>query len=87
MVRALFHMGEHVADLRNAAQPSEVAPPYVLEFNGWSMAITSGVVTGQKLLVTSGGAVLWNIAWPGSDRQGKMEAGLSGYLKEAGINR
>lgn len=87
LVRALYHIGEHVADLRTPPAAAEVAPPFILEFNGWSMSITTGVVTGQKLLGTSGGAILWNLAWPVSDRQGKMETGLNSALKEAAISR
>lgn len=87
LIRAYFHMGEHVADLRNPPPNTDAAPPFILEFNGWSMSISSGIVTGQKLMVLSGGSAVWNLAWPADDRQSKMEAGVSGYLKLSGVNR
>lgn len=84
-IRALFHMGEHIADLRN---PGEVPPPYVFEYNAWSMAITSGVVTGDKVLTLPGGFVVWDLKWTEANRQSNMDAGVSGYLnKGAAINR
>jgi hypothetical protein len=85
-VRALFHMGEHIADLRNSG--ADVAPPFVLEYNAWSMAISSGVVSGDKVLTLPGGFVVWDLKWTDANRQTNMDAGVSGYLnKGAAINR
>jgi hypothetical protein len=87
-IRAIYHMGEHVVDLRTPANPAEVAPPFVLEYNAWTMAISSGVVSGQKFLTLPGGFMVWNAAWTPEERQAKMDAGVTGYLnKSVAVNR
>jgi hypothetical protein len=86
-IRALFHMGEHIADLRSMTGQNDMAPPYVLEFNAWSMSISSGIVSGDKALTLPGGSVVWNVTWTADNRQSNMEAGVSSYLKAAAINR
>lgn len=86
-IRALFHMGQHISDLRGMVSQNDVAPPFVLEFNAWSMAISSGIVTGDKAITLPGGSVVWNVTWTDANRQSNMEAGVNGYLKTAAINR
>jgi len=86
MIRALFHMGEHIADLRNTSV--DQAPPFVLEYNAWSMAISSGVVSGDKVLTLPGGYMVWDLKWTDAERQSKMDGGVTGYLnKGVAINR
>jgi hypothetical protein len=85
-VRALFHMGEHISDLRTSG--ADQTPPYVLEYNAWSMAISSGVVSGDKVLTLPGGFVVWNLKWTDAERTSQMDGGVTGYLnKGAAINR
>lgn len=83
--RALVHVGQHVADLR---QPSDAAPPFILEYNAWSMTISASVFGGQKTLAVSGGPLLWDLSWAPADRSEKMNAALTTYLnKYASISR
>lgn len=83
--RALVHIGQHVADLR---QPADAAPPFILEYNAWSMTISAAVFGGQKTLTVSGGPLLWDLSWAPAERNEKMNAALSTYLnKYASISR
>lgn len=86
MVRLLFHMGQHIADLRGA-KGDQATPPFVLEYNAWSMAVTSAVMGGEKLMTLSGGPVVWNLSWPAEQRQDKLNDGVNKYLKSVAINR
>jgi hypothetical protein len=87
-IRAIYHMGEHVVDMRTPSNPAEVAPPFVLEYNAWTMAISSAVVSGQKFLTLPGGFMVWDSAWTPEERQTKMDAGVTGYLnKSVAVNR
>jgi hypothetical protein len=87
MVRAIYHVGQHISDIRSISATSEAIPPFVFEFNAWSMAISSGVVTGDKLIILTGGTIVWDLKWPAADRQSKMESTIGAYLKTAAINR
>lgn len=87
MVRAIYHVGQHISDIRTISATSDPVPPFVFEFNAWSMAISSGVVTGDKLIILTGGTIVWDLKWPAADRQGKMESTIGAYLKTAAINR
>lgn len=87
-IRAIFHMGQHIVDMRSPAIANETPQSYVLEYNAWTMGISSAVVSGQKFLTLSGGYMVWNSTWTAADRQTKMDAGVTGYLnKSAAINR
>jgi hypothetical protein len=85
-VAALFHVGQRIADLRQSTADAE--PPFIVEYNAWSMAITSAVMSGQKTLTLSGGPLVWDLSWPQADRNGKMNEAITNYLnKFAAINR
>jgi hypothetical protein len=85
-VRMLFHMGQHVSEIRNPS--ADVAPPFVMEYNAWSMAISSGVVGGDKVLGLPGGYIVWNLKWTEAERQAQMDGNVSSYLnKGVAINR
>ena len=87
-IRAIFHMGQHIVVMRSPAIANETPQSYVLEYNAWTMGISSAVVSGQKFLTLSGGYMVWNSTWTAADRQTKMDAGVTGYLnKSAAINR
>jgi len=88
MIRAIFHMGQHIVDTRTPLPAGAEIQPFVFEYNAWSMAISSGVVTGQKWLTLPGGNMVWNSSWTAEERQSKMDAAVTGYLnKSAAINR
>ncbi len=80
MVRAVAHMGQHVADLRDPEKGFEDAGIYELEFRGWSATSLSIVAWGQKVLTLPGGYVLWNAAWPASDKSANVTESIKGYL-------
>jgi hypothetical protein len=80
MVRAVAHMGQHVADLRDPEKGFEEAGIYELEFRGWSATSLSIMAYGQKILTLPGGYVLWNAAWPAADRNANVTDSIKGYL-------
>ena len=80
MVLAIFHIGEHVADLRSPKPGNESAPVIFNENNAWVVTSLAAVVDGQKFLTLPGGYMLWNKAWPGDQRNDKIESALKSYL-------
>ncbi len=78
--RAVIHMGEHIAELRNPVKGNEGAPPYVLESDAWVVTAVSAVVGGEKYLSLPGGYVMWDINWPEADRNDKMANALKDFL-------
>jgi hypothetical protein len=83
--RALVHAGQHISDAR---QPADATPPFILEYNAWSMTITAAVFGGQKTLTLSGGTLAWDLSWPPAERTDKMNEAINTYLnKFAAINR
>lgn len=87
-VYALYHMGNHIATMRGLAGSTKAAAPFVLEYNAWMLAISSGVVSGEKYLAMPGGYLGWDSSWSNASRESKMDAGVSKYLsKVAALNR
>lgn len=82
MVRALAHMGQHVADIRTPDKGFEEAGLYELEFRAWNISLVSAVAYGQKTLTLPGGVLLWNSAWPTADRSNSVNAALKDFLGE-----
>jgi len=80
LVRAMAHMGQHVADLRNPEKGYENAGAYELEFRAWNLSLLSAAAYGQKTLTLPGGALLWNSAWPAADRNSSVNAALKDFL-------
>ncbi len=83
LARAVIHIGEHIAELRNTARES--APAYILESDAWVVTAVSAVVAGQKYLSLPGGYVLWDSNWPVADRDNKMADALKNYLMNEAI--
>ena len=63
LIRALVHMGQHVADLRKPARRPK-NPAYVLEYNAWMATAIAAITSGQKYLTLPGAYQVWNITWP-----------------------
>jgi hypothetical protein len=80
MVVALFHVGQHVADLRSPKSGSEDAPFIINESNAWVVTSVAAIVGGQKYLTLLGGYLFWNSAWPAAQRNDNMEAALKDFL-------
>jgi len=86
--RAVIHMGQHVADLRNPNSGDEEAPAYILEYDGWGITAVAAAISGQKYLTLPGGYLLWNVGWAAADRQNDMDAALKDFLSnEARLSR
>ncbi len=80
MTVALFHAGQHVADLRSPKPGNEAAPLIIQENDGWVVTSVAAIFGGQKFLVLPGGTVFWNSSWATADRNFKMEDALQGFL-------
>jgi hypothetical protein len=84
-VRSVIHMGQHVSDLRNPPPGNEDAPPYVLEYNAWSLTAADAVSVGQNFLTMPGGYLLWNGKWSPEERNKLMDDALKSYLAEYAV--
>ncbi len=80
MAVALFHVGQHVADLRNPIHGNEAAPLFILENDGWVMTSLSAAYDGQKFLTLPGGELFWDASWPAADRNMTMDSALKDFL-------
>jgi len=88
LVAGLFHVGEHVVDLRSPKPGNEDAPLYINENDAWVMSAYAAIVGGQKFLTLPGGYLMWNNAWPADARNDKMAAALKDFLSgEALLSR
>jgi hypothetical protein len=85
MVVALFHVGQHVADLRSPKPDSADAPLLVNENDAWVVTSIAAIVGGQKYLTLPGAYLFWNIAWPAEQRDDKMEAALKDFLSNEAL--
>ncbi len=88
IVVAVFHIGEHVADLRNP-KPENVDAPYIFNENdAWVVTSIATIVGGQKYLTLPGGYLFYNVAWTPDEREDKMVAALKDFLtNEALLSR
>ena len=88
MVVALFHVGQHIADLRSPKPDSADAPFLINENDAWVVTSIAAIVGGQKYLTLPGAYLFWNTAWPADQRDDKMEAALKDFLaNEALLSR
>jgi hypothetical protein len=88
MVMALFHVGQHVADLRSPKPDSADASLLVNENDAWVVTSIAAIVGGQKYLTLPGAYLFWDIAWPAAQRDDNMEAALKDFLaNEALLSR
>jgi hypothetical protein len=88
LVVAMFHMGQHVADLRNP-KPNNVGEPLIYQENdAWVVTSIAAIVSGQKYLTLPGGYLFWDASWPADSRNDKMESVLKDFLnKEAMLSQ
>jgi hypothetical protein len=80
LIVALFHVGQHVADLRSPKPGNEKAPVLIQENDAWVVTSIAAIVSGQKFLTLPGGYQLWNSSWPADSRDDKMAAALKDFL-------
>jgi len=79
LARAIAHIGTHVADLRDRSSSSAA---YDLEYRAWQTTVLNAVAFQQKTLTAPGGYLLWNAAWPASDRSKMVDDGIANLLKD-----
>jgi len=80
MGRAMTHLGEHIADLRNPEAGTEAAGMYQLEYRAWLTTMLGAIGAGQKSLTLPGGYMIWNSAWPTADLNKNTDNALTGFL-------
>jgi hypothetical protein len=80
MGRAMTHLGEHIADLRNPEPGTEGAGPYQLEYRAWLTTMLGAIQAGQKTLMVPGGYVIWSSSWPTADLNKNTDNALTGFL-------
>lgn len=85
LIKAVLHVGQHVAELRDPPPGDAGAPLFVLEFNAWAITTSAAMATRQKFLTLPGGYVIWDSNWSGSDITPKFSAALNGYLAEEAL--
>jgi hypothetical protein len=80
MRRAMTHLGEHIADLRNPEPGTEGAAPYQLEYRAWLTTMLGAIQAGQKTLMLPGGYVIWSSSWPTADLNKNTDDALTSFL-------
>lgn len=80
LTKAVLHMGEHIAELRDPTKENENAPAIILESDAWVVTTVSAVFSGVKFVSLPGGYVIWDVNWPATDRNDKMAAVLKDFL-------
>jgi hypothetical protein len=85
MMIALFHVGQHVADLRSPKADSADTPFLVNENDAWVVTSIAAIVGGQKYLTLPGAYLFWNIGWPAAQRDDMMEATLKDFLSNEAL--
>jgi hypothetical protein len=80
LTKAVLHIGEHVAELRNPAAGHEAAPAYELESDAWVVTTVSVATSGKKFLTLPGGYLIWDSGWLVADRNNKMADVLKDFL-------
>jgi hypothetical protein len=80
---AIAHVGEHVADLRDAQTASPTL--YNLENRAWVTTALTAIGARQKTLTIPGGYMVWNAAWPPADINKLSSDSLSEFLKNEAL--
>jgi hypothetical protein len=80
---AIAHMGEHIADMRDAQAASQTL--YSLENRGWVTTALTAIGARQKSLTIPGGYVIWNAAWPPAEINKLSSDALSEFLKNEAL--
>ena len=80
MGRAMTHMGEHIADLRNPEPGVAKAGLYQLEYRAWIATALGAIGAGQKTLMLPGGYTIWNSAWSKEALNKNTQDALAGFL-------
>jgi len=79
-IRAMVFAGENIADLRNPLPEGVGAGIYDLENSAWAITILDTFASKQKTLTLPGGYLVWNLAWPQSEIDKKVDEAISSFL-------
>ena len=82
LIRAVVHMGQHIADLRTPPAQGPVYSLYEMEFQAWTTTVLSSLAGSQKTLTLPGAYLVWNSAWPANDRDKELNDSLSRFESE-----
>ena len=80
LLRAIMHVGEHVADARTPLQGDEQANLFAQEYNAWMLTAIASRANRQASLALGGGYLIWNAAWPDADLTKNVDEGITGFL-------
>jgi len=83
MAFAIAHVGEHVADIRDAKTASPTL--YNLENRAWITTALTAIGARQKSLAIPGGYIVWSAAWPPADINKLSSDALSEFLKSEAL--
>ena len=78
--RAIFFIGENIANLRNPAPGDAGAGFYDLENGAWQITILDAFANRQKTLTLPGAYLLLNSAWPPDEINQKVLDALESFL-------
>jgi len=83
--QAIAHAGTEIADYREGKYTDNM---FTLEAHAWQVTFFASVASQDKTLTAPGGYILWNQAWPESERATNVSIGLQKFLTEwAGFQR
>jgi hypothetical protein len=80
LVRAITHVGAHIADIRNSKSPRPGSSPFGLELGAWEVTVISASGSRPKTLTLPGGFLIWNSDWPHPDRFRMFGDAIDKYL-------
>lgn len=85
---AALHLAQHVMDLRSPPAGNENAPASILENNAWVVSTDASITAGAKYVTLPGAFVMWDPAWPESERIDNMSKAINDFLSnEAHLSR
>jgi hypothetical protein len=85
MVVALFHVGQHIVDIRSPKPDTGDTPYIIYENDAWVVSSVAVIVGGQKYMTLPGGYLFWSIAWPAAQRDDFMESALKDFLSSEAL--
>jgi hypothetical protein len=88
MARAIAHIGEHIADIRQPEPTISSTNLYQLEYRAWMTTMLSAMITGQKVLEIPGGYTLYSSARPQTNLNSNTDAAMTAFFStEAMLSR
>jgi hypothetical protein len=82
IVRAMTHIGQHIVDTRSANLALVNTSTFDLEFRAWQTTVLDAIASQQKTFTIPGGYLVWNSAWPNTDREKMVNDSITAFLTE-----